>query len=488
MSIAATLKAQLLGQFIDALAGAAAAGANAQRNGGLQAALLQGLQPGQTLQATVTGALPDGRLILLLNGQQAAADLRGAALPAEARLPGTVLRLQVEAAGDVPRLSFAGVEAQARPPGTVPLPASQQQGLTLQQGAAPASSSTPALAEIRVVSPPLAVSDQALRTQARPALNPAAGTIARAAAEAAARQGSAAPLYADLAAALSRPDLNLPAAVLTLAAQLLSGRLNGETPVTPDALKEAILRSGALQESLTARAVPAAPDAKALLTALRDVLSRDPLLSRETLRSEAPPAAARLPDVEPPRRDGAVIAQRPAQASLGPQASADAVAATLAREADQAVGRITLHQIASLAPERALAALLPADAQRPQQLSFEIPLAFGQQTAMAAFRIERDRKRKTRPDEPTDVWGVRFAIDADVLGPVHAHVRLAGQTISVSLWAEQADTHRIFVAAIPRLEAALAENALEVGALTVLPGRPAEIRPAVSSHFLDRRS
>ncbi|MFM9973562.1 MAG: flagellar hook-length control protein FliK, partial [Beijerinckiaceae bacterium] len=445
-----------------------------------QIALGQGLQPGQTVLATVTGALPDGRLSLLLDSQAAVADLRGAALPGEARQPGAVLRLQVETSGAVPRLVFAGLETPVRPSGALPqAQASAAQtsvGSTAPQQATRGSSSTLSAApsDIRIVAQQSVTDPQVL---ARVAHNPVAETITRAAVDAASRQGSAAPLYADLAEALNRPQLGLPQAVRALAGQLLANRLNGDVPITSIALKDAVLQTGVLQEALAGRAISGAPDAKALLTALRDIL-----------RSDTVPALRQSPDAEPPRRDGAVVGQRAAFATLGPQAGTDSVSATLAREADQAVGRITLHQIASLPPERALLVPPPLDLQRPQQLSFEIPLALGQQTAIAGFRIERERKRAANADKSTDVWGVRFAIDADVLGPVHAHVRLAGQTLSVSLWAEDPGTHRIFVEAIPRLEAALAENAFDIGTITILPGKPAENRPGLSGHFLDRRS
>jgi len=148
--------------------------------------------------------------------------------------------------------------------------------------------------------------------------------------------------------------------------------------------------------------------------------------------------------------------------------------------------RIKLHQIASLPDSRPSA----ADAPRPQQqLSMEIPIVVAQQTAMAGFRIERE-KRPANPEltVPSDIWGVRFAIDADMFGPVQAHLRLAGHQISVSLWAEDPTTHGAFLTTLPWLEAALSANGLEIGDLAVFPGRPAEPKRSERSHFLDRRS
>jgi Flagellar hook-length control protein FliK len=304
--------------------------------------------------------------------------------------------------------------------------------------------------------------------------DPVAAAVTRATAEAAVRQGSAAPLYADLAAVLPRAEAALPRPIAALAEAILATRLDGGKPVLAEDLKQAIARSGVLQEANLARGEPAPLDAKALLTTLRDLLRTD-------AQRFTPPAQ----DAEPPRRDGAVTAQKAAAPLLAVETDPKVIAGTLAREADQAVERLKLHQLASL-PEPRQAAQDPA---RPQQLSFELPIALGQQTAMAGFRIEREKRRAREANGQTvDIWGVRFAIDADVLGPVHAHVRLSGQTISVSLWAEDSATHRAFVASVPMLEAALKDNALEIGDLMVFPGRPAEPKRAASGHFLDRRT
>lgn len=99
MDIVATMRAQMLGQLIDALStGAAKTVATAQ------IALTQG----QTLSAGVLGEVSDGRLALKLQGQTIVADVKGAQLPPDARQPGAQLHLRVDAGGREPRLSFTG--------------------------------------------------------------------------------------------------------------------------------------------------------------------------------------------------------------------------------------------------------------------------------------------------------------------------------------------------------------------------------------------
>jgi Flagellar hook-length control protein FliK len=454
MDIGAALKQQMLGVLIDALGKPASGAAQSA-----VPAALKDLPPGAALSATVVSVRPDGRLVLQIKGQTAPpallqAEIRGAAVPEAARQPGTVLQLKVETAGQTPRLSFVAVDSPPAP----------------QASNAAPQASAPATAAVRNAAPLGNIRPASISPQLAP--DPVTHVIARAATQAAAHQGSAAPLYADLAALTARPDNDLPRPLVALAQALLASRLDGERPIGADDLRQAVARSGILQEASLARGEPAPLDTKALLTSLRDMLRGD--------GHPAPHPA----DAEPPRRDGAVSAQKPVQAQIAAETDPKAIVATLAREADHAVERLKLHQIASLPEQRAAG----PDHIRPQQLNFELPIAFGQQTAMAGFRIEREKRRNREHSQPVDVWGVRFAIDADVLGPVHAHVRLTGDKVSVSLWAEDAATRSAFTAAMPMLEAALADNALDIGDLMIFAGRPAEPARPAAGHFLDRTS
>jgi Flagellar hook-length control protein FliK len=448
MDIVAASQQQMLGVLIDALGKPST---SAGQTTGTAAPL--DLTAGETVSATVAAVKPDGSLVLNIRGQPVQAEIKGSILPDAARQPGATIQLKVETAGPTPRLAFVSAEA----PSATPL-------------------QTTAAASLPVPAHAIRVTNHAQAPLTPPA-DPVAAALTRATIEAAAKQGSAAPLYADLAALVSRPEAAIPRPIAALAQAILASRLDGDRPVTAGDLKQAIAQSGVAHEASLARGEPAVLDAKTLLTTLRDLL-----------RSDAPRFTAPAPDAEPPRRDGAVLAQRATAPLLAAETDPKVITTTLAREADQAVERLKLHQIASLPEQRV------NDPTRVQQLSFELPVAFGQQTAMAGFRIEREKRRaKEANGQPIDIWGVRFAIDADVLGPVHAHVRLAGQTISVSLWAEDTATHSAFVAAIPMLEAALADNALEIGDLMVFPGRPAEPKRAsqgqtLQGHFLDRSS
>jgi hypothetical protein len=450
MDIAAAIRSQMLGQLIAALGGATTPAATSTK----QPADFAATALGQVLQATVLGETGQGQIALRINGQTLTADVRGTALPDAARQPGAQLILRLDGAGATPRLGFVGLEQATK---TAAGDVSNQLPLA-------------STGNIRIVaqSPIAAPVDPPPSPQ-----DIKANVINAATREAAARQGSAAPLYADLAALTGKSAGVLPRGVAEIARMLLANRLNGDRPITPDAVKQAIALSGLFSDAQGVRPDAATLDSKQLLTLLRDVLR--PATDRSALPRT---------DAEPPRRDGPLHAQRPAVLSLGPESDAKTITATIGREVEQALERVKLHQIASLPDQRPL----PPEQVRPQQLTFELPIMLGQQTAMAGFRIERDKRKAAAPGTAVNSWGVRFAIDADVLGPVHAHVRLTGQTVSVTLWAETPATHRAFVEAIPLLEAALQQNALEIGELTVFAGKPAEARAASSGHFLDKRS
>jgi hypothetical protein len=446
MDIAAAMRAQLLGQFIDSLASGAA-----------KAAALPGdaLKAGQTVTATVLGEAGQGGLALQLNGRPIVADISGARLPAEARQPGSQLTLRVDGGGATPRLSLTGFETSGAKGSTAAPP--------------PASLASAGIARL-VVPPDL----QPAQAAPPPAAAPLQAALKEAMATAAARQGSAAPLYANLAAVTAKPASPLPEPLRAVAGLLLANRLDASEPILPEAVRQAVALSGVLADAQAARDTPL-PDVKSLLAALKALLPRP---------TEAPQAASRdATPPEPPRRDAGPAAQKPALASLAGESRADVVAGTLARETDQALERVKMHQYASLPEQR------PTDQPRQQQLAFELPIALAQQqTAMAGFRLERDRRQRKEDGAPVDVWGIRFAIETDEIGAVHAHLRLSGHAISVSLWADDPLTRQAFTDAMPKLEAALRDNALDIGEIAVFGGRPHEARAAAAGHFLDLTS
>ncbi len=455
MDIVQAMRAQLLGQFLDTVGAAAATG---------PAASPARLTPGQTLAATMLGEIAEGKVAVRIAGQAVAADASAARLPPEARRPGATLTLRVETAGPTPRLSLVGVQ---------PPPAAGARDLEIQPRTQPLSRLAPETAELRLQPAPAqpAAAAAAPRPAAPLPQAPLQTALKEAVAAAAAKQGSAAPLYATLAAIAARPDAQLPEPVRQIASLLLAGRIDAERPVTPQIVRQAFAAAGAAAPPSDDATPP--PDVKALLATLKTLLPRPDSDSPSLTRADAPP--------EPPRRDAGPAPHRPVPPALPADAEPRIVLAALRQEAGQALERAKLHAYAAIPEQRAGA----ADAPRPQHLQFELPVAFGPQTAMMGVRVEHERRKRRETGEAVDVWGIRFAIETDEIGAVHAHLRLSGRTLNVSLWADDDATHRAFVESAPMLEAALRDAALEVGEMAIFSGAPQEARKAGSGRFLD---
>ena len=292
--------------------------------------------------------------------------------------------------------------------------------------------------------------------------NPVKQAVDVAKADAAGRQASLAPLFADLAEAHGAPDL--PAAVKQAIGQLLALRTPLDGPITAETVRQAIARSGLFLEArLNDRAPPgeaAPPDLKAALLTLQRALAAPP-------SANATPGA-RPTTTPPPVRDAALTAQAPALAALQSFDGAAAILQHLRPEVDQAVARQLLHQLASL-PDRGAMGWM-----------FELPVATPQGTGVAQFEIDRD-SAQSGDSGAAEAWRVRFSIDIEPLGPVHVHLRLEDERAQVTIWAERDD-------GLERLRAQGAELAGALPAdVAFHPGAPRRPAPQ-SGRFVDRTS
>jgi hypothetical protein len=309
---------------------------------------------------------------------------------------------------------------------------------------------------------------------------PATESIATAVQTAASRQGGLGPLLADLEQAVKTDALPLPLAAV--AARVLAGRLPLDD-VSAGGLRQALARSGLFLEASLAAGPPedAVPtsslDLKAVLLVLRQMLKA--WAESEPRASAASAAPTNVPS--PPYRGAPPSAQPAAHASLPAYAPAGTVAQRLLAETDAALARQTLLQVASL-PENDPGA--PATA-RAVQWAFEIPLAPGQGSAIAQFEITRDGHAAAT--EPSFIWRVRFSVNVEPMGPVHALIALAGGRAAVTLWAERDASAAHLRANGGLLEDALRTAALEPREIQFRVGAPAA-PPSAAGRFLDRAS
>ena len=155
----------------------------------------------------------------------------------------------------------------------------------------------------------------------------------------------------------------------------------------------------------------------------------------------------------------------------------------LSAETDAALSRQTLLQAASL-PD---AASLDAPHDSGPRWTFEVPFAAGQGTAILPFEIARDG-RGSSAEPQSAPWRVRFSLDIEPMGPVHALVTLSGDRAAVTLWAERHATAARLNDDAPLLGDALRAAELQPSELAFRVGTPRAARPAAPGRFMDRAS
>jgi hypothetical protein len=373
------------------------------------------------------------------------------------------------------------LEADLAAPGSPPLPDLKAALLTLQQ-ALPASAPAPAQAQTPPPAQPIA---PPIQSAAPSPLAPAPANPPQTAASPSflqPPQSQAAPPSAEPARIATTPP---PPS--TAGAPVPQPRAPIGGSATPPAPARTVAPAGPPPAVALTPALPGAPlDPKAALLALQQALPAQPVRDapaepaprdlraallnfQQAAREPATPDTPSPPQrPAPPTRDAALSPQAPAPATLPERPDLAALVEHLRPEVEQALARISLHQLASL-PDGASSAWM-----------FEIPVATPQGTAMAQFEVERDDAGSGAGDAAAP-WRARFSIDVEPLGPVHVHVAMSGGQAAVSVWAERADSLDWLRGQGGELAGALpAEVVFRAGT----PGGAAPAR----GHFLDRTS
>ncbi len=286
------------------------------------------------------------------------------------------------------------------------------------------------------------------------------------------RQNGLGPLFAALSNAVqSAPETPLA----RLAAQLLAARLPGEGSVEPPAVKTALVHSGILLEAKLAAGDPRniGPDRKALLLAVREAAAAQ-------AGSEFPPA--RAASVRPPLAGLPPETQEIAKPPVPSNAGASEAAAFIRDAAGAGLERIKLQQFACLP----LADAQGAQRHQPPGLTFEIPIALGRDTAIADFRIEAEGGGNEAQEQARQ-WRVKFAIDLEGTGPLHAEIALTGQAVSVSLWADQESARDVLTSGSVMLRDRLADSGISLNRLEVRAGKP-PVKPDRAGRIVDHLS
>jgi hypothetical protein len=125
----------------------------------------------------------------------------------------------------------------------------------------------------------------------------------------------------------------------------------------------------------------------------------------------------------------------------------------LLRQSEGSLARVQTHQLNSL----------PSEDGTRQVWQFEIPIQHRERIDDFLIRLEQERVRKEGQDET--IWKLTLNFDIQPLGPVAARLSLQGEEISSLFQAEQAESAALIERHLPQLNDALIRAGLKVGRL-----------------------
>jgi hypothetical protein len=272
-----------------------------------------------------------------------------------------------------------------------------------------------------------------------------------------------------LAALVTKPT-GLPEPIVRAAMQVLAQRIAvPEGKVSAEAVARAVASSGVFLEAGIAAGSPPPADMKAALLNLRAVVTR--------LFGEQPSAPATANRAPPPVH-GLPPRAVPVEAPPLPDTPRD-IARLVHHEADAAVSRVKLAQLASL-PDT------PMPRAGGPEVRLELPFLIGHELVMAQIQIARDGGRRDAADRKRG-WTMRFAMNFSTTGEVGAEVGLFSKAVNVALWAVEPETADALTAAMPELGSALEAVGLTPGSIRVRRGPPDQAK-VPSGQLLDSLS
>jgi len=249
------------------------------------------------------------------------------------------------------------------------------------------------------------------------------------------RQQPLGPLLQRLSSLAGGGDPALPGQVRQAAAGVLAGLAKVDSRAFTAELGAALLDSGLFSESRLLHGVARPTDLKLNLLRLLGLvktLSGDPALLHRTPAKTATPPAAEVPGEQ----------ARQALDKLG-------------RLLDGALARIQTHQLASL----------PGDDSGHQAWQFELPIMGRGQIDLLRILVRREAGPGSKAIAPRPVWSLTLQLEPPGLGPLRAHLRLQGETLSTRLWAEVPATAGLLQAHLPELRETLESSGLKVDRL-----------------------
>ncbi len=115
------------------------------------------------------------------------------------------------------------------------------------------------------------------------------------------------------------------------------------------------------------------------------------------------------------------------------------------------------------------------------ELNLELPIQGANKPVFVNLQISPDRQ-ESETGEERDGYGVKFSIETDDTGPVHASLGLLGKQVRVTLWAERVEIAESLNLYRESLDDRLAATGLDVASLQIRRGRPKSNLSKVQDH------
>lgn len=235
---------------------------------------------------------------------------------------------------------------------------------------------------------------------------------------------------------------------------------------SPEQLRRAISNATAATLPAAKSASPPAPNTTAGLSQ-----------GKASATTPFPPTTASL---APPFRGSVPLPQAAAESTLDLMNRLGNFRLDLLQQAEAAVARIQLHQLAAL-PREAERGLL--------EWLFELPIRRGDELDLWAMRLYREPGAQAQKTERKPAnWCMQLAFELPGLGPVQALVQLTGETVSTRFWAEDMHTVPLFNQHLDELRRALLDAGLDVADLDCLPGCIQPDKAAPDENFINEKA
>ncbi|NVK33247.1 MAG: flagellar hook-length control protein FliK [Rhodobacteraceae bacterium] len=297
------------------------------------------------------------------------------------------------------------------------------------------------------------------------------------------QQASIGAVFAQASQVLSAQSgqgASVPASVKQVLQQMMGLRLGGggASTVNGEAIKQAVTASGLMREAasqMSPAQLGASGDLKSLLINLKSLLEG---------MGVKPSGEKSFTKPSNPSLTGGARGQPPTALGFGMGDDGPQMLGRLLQQADSALSRIRLTQMAS---RGLIGDDVAPQVGRAMDTVVELPLAFGGQTAVMQMQVGRDPNHGDGDDPDEAGWRLRFGMELSATGPLEAAVSLRGGSTFVSLWLEREETYQMLGAQRDSIEAAFAHAGLDLQELRFVRGLP--IRPkSQAGSRLDRQS